>query len=127
MKPFVRDGESELDGAAQLERRTLWVLLVINSVMFVAEALAGWLADATGLLADSLDMLADASVYAIALYAVGRARRLQANAATASGVLQIALGIGVVVEVARRFVTGSEPVSAIMMGVASTLTPPLPK
>jgi len=107
--------ESEFDEAAELERRTLWILLAINGAMFLVEAVAGWLADAAGLVADSLDMLADASVYGIVLYAVGRSRRLQANAAFASGVVQIALGAGVLLEVGRRLVYGSEPVSALMM------------
>ncbi len=109
--------ENEFDEAAELERRTLWILLAINGVMFLVEAVAGWLADAAGLVADSLDMLADASVYGIVLYAVGRSRRLQADAAFASGVVQIALGAGVLLEVARRLVYGSEPVSALMMVV----------
>jgi cation diffusion facilitator family transporter len=109
--------ENEFDEAAELERRTLWILLAINGAMFLVEAVAGWLADAAGLVADSLDMLADASVYGIVLYAVGRSRRLQANAAFASGVVQIALGAGVLLEVARRLVYGSEPVSTLMMVV----------
>jgi cation diffusion facilitator family transporter len=107
--------ENEFDEAAELERRTLWILLAINGAMFLVEAVAGWLADAAGLVADSLDMLADASVYGIVLYAVGRSRRLQADAAFASGLVQIALGAGVLLEVARRLVYGSEPVSALMM------------
>lgn len=109
--------ESEFDEAAELERRTLWVLLAINGGMFVVEAVTGWLADAAGLVADSLDMLADASVYGIVLYAVGQSRLLQAKAATASGVLQIALGVGVVFDVVRRYVVGSDPVSLIMIAV----------
>jgi len=109
--------ENELDEAAELERRTLLTLLAINASMFVVELVAGWLADASGLVADSLDMLADASVYAIALYAVGRSVRLKADAATASGILQIALGAGVLLDVARRFAYGSEPVSALMIGI----------
>lgn len=109
--------ENEFDEAAELERRTLWILLGINGAMFLVEAVAGWLADAAGLVADSLDMLADASVYGIVLYAVGRSRRLQANAAFASGIVQIALGAGVLLEVARRLVYGSEPVSTLMMVV----------
>lgn len=102
---------------AALERRALWLLLGINATMFVGEAVAGWLAESTGLMADSLDMLADAFVYGVALYAVGWSRGLQATAATASGVLQIALGLGVLFEVVRRYLHGSEPVSALMIGV----------
>jgi Co/Zn/Cd efflux system component len=113
----VCDEEGELDEAAEMERRTLWVLLAINGGMFLIEATTGWLADAAGLVADSLDMLADASVYAIVLLAVGRSRRLQANAATVSGVLQVSLGALVVLDVLRRFVVGSEPVSLLMMAV----------
>ena len=109
----------ELEEAAELERRTLWTLLAINAVMFIAEVVAGWWGESTGLLADSLDMLADASVYGIALYAVGRSHRLQANSATASGALQIALGLGVLVEVVRRFLYGSDPVSMLMMAVGA--------
>ncbi|MBS3974938.1 MAG: cation transporter [Actinobacteria bacterium] len=108
--------ESEIQEAAELERRTLIVLLGINASMFVIEFLAGWLANAAGLIADSLDMLADASIYAIALYAVGRSVRLQASAAAASGVFQVALGIGVLIDVTRRFVYGSDPVGALMIG-----------
>nr|WP_084422353.1 cation transporter [Rubripirellula obstinata] len=74
-------------------------------------------AGSTGLVADSLDMLADASVYAISLYAVGRAARIRRGAATASGVLQLILGIGVLVEAGRRFVSGGEPVGLLMMGM----------
>lgn len=107
-------GSGEAD---KLERRALWMLLGINATMFVGEAVAGWLGQSTGLLADSLDMLADAAVYGIALYAVGRSSGLKITAATASGLLQIALGLGVLFEVARRYLHGSEPVSALMIGV----------
>jgi len=67
--------------------------------------------------ADSLDMLADAFVYTIALYAVGRSRSLQSNAAAVSGVLQIALGLLVMADVARRLLVGSEPVSLLIIGI----------
>lgn len=109
----------EPDEEAQFERTTLWTLLVINGVMFVAEAYAGWRAESTGLLGDSLDMLADAIVYGIALYAVGRSRQHQAHAAMASGILQISLGTGVLIEVLRRVAYGSEPTSATMMVVGA--------
>ncbi len=75
--------------------------------MFLVEAVAGWLADSSGLLADSLDMLADASVYGIALYAVGRNTSVKRYAARASGWIQIALGLGVLLDALRRFIFGS--------------------
>ncbi len=115
----MADDGSELEEAAELERQTLWILVAINGAMFLAEAFAGWRGESTGLLADSLDMLADASVYGIALYAVSRSRRFQTSAATASGVVQIALGFGVLFEVVRRFLFGSDPVSMLMMAVGT--------
>ena len=115
----MSDCGCEPEEAAELERRTLWTLLAINGVMFITEGVTGWWGESTGLLADSLDMLADASVYGIALYVVGRSHRLQANSATASGALQIALGLGVLVEVVRRFLYGSDPVSMLMMEVGA--------
>ena len=55
------------DQAEKLERKTLVILLAINAVMFVVEVVLGWLAESTGLIADSLDMLADAGVYGLSL------------------------------------------------------------
>ena len=107
------------DDLEHLERQTLWLLLVINGVMFVIEAAIGWIAESTGLLADSIDMLADAIVYGMSLYAVGRSGALQSRAASASGWVQIALGIGVVVEVLRRLLLGSDPVSILMIAIGT--------
>lgn len=52
------------------ERNTLRRLLAINGLTGVIEATASWPAQSTGLLADSLDLLADASECGAALYAV---------------------------------------------------------
>lgn len=101
------------------EQRTLWILLAINGVMFVAEMVTGWLAQSTGLMADALDMLADAGVYGISLYAVGRAARLQLRAAHVSGWLQMGLALGALAEVIRRFVVGSEPEPVWIMAVST--------
>ena len=98
-----------------LERRTLRALLAINAAMFLVEGIAGWIGQSTGLMADSLDMLADASVYGIALYAVGRSQLTQYRAGAASGYLQMGLGAGVLVDVVRRVIYGSDPQSLMMM------------
>jgi len=105
--------------AEKFERKTLIILLAINGLMFFVEIILGWLAGSAGLIADSLDMLADAGVYGISLYAVGRSIHLQAKAASVSGVLQIILGVGVFAEVLRRLVFGSEPESILMIAVGA--------
>ena len=102
---------------ASKEASTLKILLGINAAMFVIEMGAGLIAQSTGLVADSLDMFADAAVYGLALFAVGRAARLQVRAAHLAGFFQIVLALGILVEVARRFLYGSEPESMLMMGI----------
>jgi Co/Zn/Cd efflux system component len=107
------------DQTDELEKRTLIILLSINALMFVIELCLGWLAQSTGLIADSLDMLADATVYGISLYAVGKGVLRQTKAAVISGFLQVILGLGVLVEVFRRFAFGSEPQSLLIMSVGA--------
>ena len=99
------------------EARTLKLLLGINAMMFVFELIVGWIAQSTGLIADSLDMFADAAVYGLALYAVGRAASLKVKAAHTAGWLQVALAVLALSEVVRRALFGSEPQSALMMGI----------
>lgn len=108
--------EIEVESAGQA--RVLWQLLAINLTMFVAELVAGLIADSAALLADSLDMLADAGVYAVSLYAVSRSARMRAWAAMSSGYLQVGLGGLALLEVARRLVTGPSPDPLYMIAVS---------
>jgi Co/Zn/Cd efflux system component len=100
------------------QRRALWLVLAINAAMFVIEVVAGLAAQSTGLVADSVDMLADASIYAIALLAAGDVTR-QRRSARASGWLQLALAGMVLVEVLRSAAGGSEPADAVMILVGA--------
>lgn len=105
--------------ANKVETRTLVLLLAINAAMFVVELAAGWIAQSTGLIADSLDMLADAGVYMVALLAVGSTTRRKTHAAALSGLIQLALAAGLAFEIARRAVTGSEPMSLLMILISA--------
>lgn len=106
-----------MEARSREERRTLRLLLAINAAMFAVEAGAGLLARSSALLADSLDMFADAAVYGVSLWAVGRAAAAKVSAARLSGVLQVLLALFVVGETLRRALAGGEPRSALMMGV----------
>lgn len=97
--------------------RVLKVLLGINLFMFLVEIVLGILSESTALIADSLDMLADATVYGIGLYAVGKSPLVKIKAAHLSGVFQVILGALVLVDVVRRLVYGSEPESLYMIFV----------
>lgn len=90
---------------------------MINGVMFVLEAVTGWLAQSTALLADSLDMLADSTVYALSLYAVGQAVGAKVRAARLSGGLQVTLAGLVLAEGVRRFLGGQSPEPTWMVAI----------
>lgn len=103
-----------------LQGRVLRAALAINAGFFVAEASAGWLARSVGLLGDSLDMLADAFVYAMALVAMGGAEARKRRIARLSGVLQLALAALGFVEVVRRALAAAAPPDdVVMMAVAA--------
>jgi len=113
----MTDCDCSLEVRDAQQAKTLKVLLAINAIMFVAEMTVGIIGQSTALISDSMDMLADATVYGISLYAVGRAADKKLLAARLSGIGQILLGAGVLVDVLRRFIVGSQPVGELMMGV----------
>ncbi len=115
----VRQAQETAKSEEIREARVLRWLLAINAVMFVLEFGMSIVAQSTGLIADSLDMFADAAVYGVSLYAVGKAASLKLKAAHFSGWLQLALAVSVLLEVLRRVVYGSEPVSTLMIGVGA--------
>ena len=97
------------------QSNVLKILLAINALMFILEFITGLIAASIGLIADSLDMFADAAVYGIALYAVGKAAKYQLKAAHISGWVQILLALIVISDVVRRFIFGSSPESDFMI------------
>jgi len=97
------------------QRRVLIVVLVLNALMFVAEFTAGLIAGSAALMADSVDMLGDASVYGLSLYAITRSDRWKAGAAAAKGVFILILGIGVLVQIGVKLETGAAPSSTLML------------
>jgi len=103
----------EIEIKDQEQKAVLYWLLGINAVMFIIEMSVGLLADSTALIADSLDMLADAVVYGVGIYAVGKTIVHKANAAKVSGYFQLALGLLILFDIARRATFGSGPESML--------------
>ena len=97
------------------QRRVLVIVLAINAVMFVAEFGAGVVAGSAALMADAADMLGDALVYALSLYALDRSARWKAGAALAKGLFILALGLGVLINVAIKIQSGVPPSSGLML------------
>ena len=88
----------ELERLRGRQTAVLKLALALNLVMFLAELSAGLVARSTALLADSLDMLGDATVYGLSLYAVARSVRWKAAAALVKGLVMAAFGLFVVGE-----------------------------
>ncbi|HET6943543.1 MAG TPA: cation transporter [Sphingomicrobium sp.] len=99
------------------QRRVLVTVLVINAVMFILEFGAGVIAGSTALMADATDMLGDALVYAVSIYALARSDRWKAGAAMFKGVFILALGVGIVVNVIAKVQSGIPPSSTLMLTV----------
>ena len=101
-------------------KRVLTAVLIINGILFVVEAAAGLLANSTALLADSLDMLGDSLVYGFSLYVLWRSAAWKAKAALLKGAVMAMFGVGVLLEVTYKTISGIVP-SAETMGVIGLL------
>ena len=97
----------------------LWIVLAINLVIFAGEFGAGVWADSTALQADSLDSLGDALVYLLSLVVLARSIRARAGAALVKGGIQAVFGVGVLLEVAHKWLYGAEPMAPVMAIVAA--------
>ena len=97
------------------QRRVLVIVLVINAAMFFVEFGAGLVAGSAALMADATDMLADAFVFGLSLYAVTRSDRWKAGVAVSKGALILVLGLGILVNVAVKIQSGVPPSSSMML------------
>lgn len=103
------------------ERRVLWQVLGINFLFFALEILTGFIAGSMGLVADSLDMLADSIVYGLSLFAVGGTILRKKRIAAAAGYFQLTLAVMGFAEVLRRFLGHEEVPDFHLMIVISIL------
>lgn len=105
-------GEESVD----IQKRSLWIVLIINLSFFVLELLTGFVSDSMGLVADSLDMLSDGIVYGLSLFAVGATLARKKRVAKYSGYFQMALALLGFAEVIKRvFGTDAIPDYKMMM------------
>jgi len=110
--PDVKDSNRQ-------QSRVLWQVLTINFFFFALEILTGFIAGSMGLVADSLDMLADSIVYGLSLYVVGGTVSRKKNIAGVAGLFQLALAVLGFAEVIRRFAVHGEPPDFHLMIIIS--------
>ena len=100
------------------ERKVLMWLLVLNGLMFFIEIIAGWLAQSAGLIADALDMFADAAVYGVALYAVGKVAVHKLTAAKLAGIIELFLALGALWRSGYQIYIGAQPEANAMIWIS---------
>lgn len=97
------------------QRRVLVIVLAVNAVMFVLEFGAGLAAGSTALMADASDMLGDALVYGVSIYALARSDTWKAAAAMFKGMFILILGIGAGINAIIKVGSGIPPSSSLML------------
>jgi len=111
---------ADFTGADPRYLRVLWLVVVLNGLMFAVEMLAGRLAGSMALQADALDFAGDAATYGLSLAVIGTPLATRARAALLKGVslaLMAAFVMGATLW--RVFVAGvPEPIT---MGAVAAL------
>ena len=104
-------------------RHALWIALIVNAGMFVAELAAGEIADSRSLQADALDFFGDAANYAISLGVAGLALAWRARAALVKGITLAALGSYVMIGALLAAIGSASPKAEIMgaVGIAALI------
>lgn len=98
-----------------VERRTLWIVLLLNAGISAGFFVSGLVADSSALIANGVDNLSDTAVYALSLVALARGDVWKTRAATVSGVMLLVFAAGILGDVVRRYFQGSEPIGMTMM------------
>jgi Co/Zn/Cd efflux system component len=108
----------DLDESKPNKTALCWVL-GINFCFFLIEIVTGWISHSMGLVADSLDMLADSFVYGLSIFAISTATRTKKRIAKISGYFQMSLAAIGFMEVIRRFFYASEaPLFGLMIVIS---------
>ena len=115
------ENPQRFEGASPRYRRILWLVILLNALMFAVELAAGALADSMSLQADAMDFAADAATYGLTLYMIGRPDRWRAAAALVKGASLALMGSYVLgATLYRVFVVGTpEPLVMGTVGFAA--------
>lgn len=116
MGSCCHDKDCALDALRERQGKTLRIVLAINAALFLIEFGAGLIAASTSLMADSLDSLGDALVYAASLYVLSRSERWRAGAAMLKGVIMLGFGVAVAVALVERLLSPVLPAAGMIGG-----------
>jgi cation diffusion facilitator family transporter len=102
-------------GKVSDERRTLWIVLLLNAAISAGFFTTGLIGDSSALIANGVDNLSDTAVYGLSLVALSHGRTWKTRAAMVSGVMLLLFAGGILLDVGRRYVQGSDPIGPTMM------------
>ena len=113
------DGKAEaLESAARSHRRVLWIVLVINIVMFATELTLGIISGSIALVGDSLDMLGDAVTYGSSILVLGQSLKKKAKVAKLKAWIMLAFGLVISLNCFYRALFPEVPQFDIMLATA---------
>ncbi|MGL5836718.1 MAG: cation transporter [Waterburya sp.] len=108
----------ELQKLQQRQGKVLWIILIINAVMFVVEFSGGVKAASLSLTGDSLDMLGDALVYGCSLYVLQKGKKAQARSAMLKGSIMFISAIAVFARASYQLFAQTVPTIQLMSKIA---------
>ena len=104
----------ELEKLQKRQAKILWIILIINAVMFVVEFSGGIKAASLSLTGDSLDMLGDALVYGCSLYVIQKGKKAQARSAILKGSIMFLTAIAVFARAIYQLFAQTVPAVSLM-------------
>ncbi|MCC0179549.1 cation transporter [Waterburya agarophytonicola K14] len=104
----------ELEKLQKRQSKVLWIILIINAVMFVVEFSGGIKAASLSLTGDSLDMLGDALVYGCSLYVIQKGKKAQARSAILKGGIMFLTAIAVFARATYQLFAQTVPTVSLM-------------
>ncbi|MCP4289019.1 MAG: cation transporter [Gammaproteobacteria bacterium] len=108
----------KFDGLSAEYKRTLWIIIFLNGIMFLVEIGGGLFAASQALLADALDFLGDTVTYSITLLVIGMPLQLRAKAALFKGISLGLMGIWVLGSTAYHVFILGIPQAELMGAIA---------
>ncbi len=119
MTSCCSDKSCEIEALPTRQTATLKSVLAINAIMFIVEFASGLAAGSVSLLADSLDMLGDATVYGFSLYAVAHGARQKALSALLKGWIMAGFGLVVLAQALYKMFYPQAPVAEVIGGIGA--------
>jgi cobalt-zinc-cadmium efflux system protein len=107
--------EASLKANSSVQRRTLWIVFVLNVGLTAGFAVGGWVADSSALLASALDGASDSLVFFLSLIAFDRSGAWKRATARVAGVTLLVFAAGILLDAVRRYVGGSEPLGSTIL------------